>query len=454
MAALLTACGGGDEATSGTTLTLEVPDGAVVTNACSAERLEVSLQSHDAIVDGSPRRMVVMVTCGSGVIRRGGVPVDWQIVEGGGKIDGRATVRSTTDTNGVTEALWTFGTDGPVQTLEARLSPTQHASLTHTLLPRRADPCREPAVTDLGAARVVTGVEVWTRSGSPYATRCASGATCSEAITVAPGARLEMEAGVAVCARRLVVDGQARLVATGSAEEPVHLRLRTGIVLQAAPHGVPGIPSQLRHVYAESNDGIGAAGHPVVIEDSILRRVPAGEADAECPTVALRQHALSGVTPSRVQRTVIDGFGMLPNPWDYGPVCAGLQIEIGDTTPPLQASARILNSLGEGLYFLVAAGARDVAQTQLSQCEVSGSAGIGVFATVPPGADAAPRVTGCNVLGNALAGVVGPGIGATTVDARANWWGDAEGPAGTRGDGVGAGVDATQPLIAPLELGY
>ena len=111
----------------------------------------------------------------------------------------------------------------------------------------------------------------------------------------------------------------------------------------------------------------------------------------------------------------------------------------------LGANARLESTLirgasGDGL--LVA-----TTTAQVLSCEVRESVGNGIV-SYAWGAE----VHNCNVVDNGGAGVTSRL--AYPFDAESNWWGDAAGPTGPNGDGVGATVDYTPWLTAPVTLPY
>jgi hypothetical protein len=155
-----------------------------------------------------------------------------------------------------------------------------------------------------------------------------------------------------------------------------------------------------------------------------------------------------------VVRTTIDGLGSEPSPWDYGYGCPALNIEISSETPPIVVSARVLNSWGPGIGVTIRGPAKDISQTLLTDCEISGSAEVGLYVYADTTADSLPRITACNVFGNAQRAVNNSWSTTMQLDARGNWWGDPAGPQGPLGDGSIGNVDASNPLGAPVNLGY
>lgn len=83
---------------------------------------------------------------------------------------------------------------------------------------------------------------------------------------------------------------------------------------------------------------------------------------------------------------------------------------------------------------------------RILSCEVRDSGGDGIIVL------SGNEVHNCNLVNNA-----GDGVSSwygTPVDAENNWWGDAAGPTGTNGDGVGSGVSYTPWRTTPYVLPY
>jgi hypothetical protein len=329
--------------------------------------------------------------------------------------------------------------------------------VSRTILAARPNPCEAAGGSDLGISHTVSGDETWSKAGSPYRTG---------EVTIPNGALLTIEPGVAVCVSRINIAESGRIVAAGTAAEKIHFGLRDrstlweGMVFQPPSNAISG-SSMFQHAVIENPSGIDASSHPVIVEDTLIRRdsalisalltVQGASGAGWCGTFAIRQHGISGIAPSRMARTVIDGLGGPPGAWDYGPGCPALQIQVSDETPSLVVSARVINSIGPGVGITVRGAAKGVSQTLLTDCEISGSAEIGLLVAAEPAADSLPRMTSCNVFGNAHEGVSNYPQTNMQFDARGNWWGD---PAGPQGDGVFGSVDASSPLAAPLNLGY
>jgi hypothetical protein len=328
--------------------------------------------------------------------------------------------------------------------------------------------CEATGGTNLGGSRTVSADETWTKAGSPYFTQCPTSTPCAGEVTVSNGAVLTIEPGATVCVNKIRVADVSRIIAAGTAVEPIHFGVRDrashweGMAFQP-PSNASAISgaSVLRHTVIENPLAVDVAAHPIIVEDTLIRRDSSvsrqdssGAGVGGCARLAIRQHRLGGIAPSRVVRTIVDGLGSTPGAWDYGYGCPALDIQISDETPPLVVSARVINSWGPGVGITVRGPAKDVSQTLLTDCEISGSAEVGLFVDADASADSLPRLTSCNVFGNAQQGVVGGSNTAMQLDARGNWWGDPAGPLGPAGDRVAGNVDASSPLAAPLQLGY
>lgn len=466
----LAACGGSD---SGTTA-LPLPTGAgtaVGLTSCTPGYL-LTLSSSSALVSDKPRIMRALVNCGSNVEVVPNVAIDWTVTSGGGSVNGSATARTTTAANGTSEVSWLFGSIDAVQSIEARLaeiSPPVHAGLSHTLLVAGPNACEATGGTNMGSSRTVSADETWTKAGSPYFTQCPVSTSCTGEVTVSNGAVLTIDPGVAVCVNKISVADGGRIVAAGTAPEPIHFGVRDrasqweGMAFEppSATSTISGA-SMLRNTVIENPLLVDVAAHPIIVENTLIRRDPSvsredssGAGVGGCARFSIRQHHVPNIAPSRVARTIIDGLGSTPGVWDYGYGCPALDIQISDETPPLVVSARVINSWGPGVGITVRGAAKGVSQTLLTDCEISGSAEVGLFVDAEATADSLPRITSCNVFGNAQQGVVGGGFNPPMqFDARGNWWGDPAGPQGPRGDGSGGNVDAGNPLAAPVNLGY
>jgi hypothetical protein len=431
--------------------------------ACTPDRYILSLLSSSPVAANEPQRMQLLINCGGNVDVVPNVAIDWTVATGGGTVNGTPTTRTTTNASGISEVTWRFGPIDEMQSIEARLTatPSLHAGLSRTVLAVGANPCAAAGGTNVGDSRTISTDETWTKAGSPYF-NCPGSTPCAGEVAVTNGAVLTIEPGVAVCLNKIrAVDG-GRIVAAGTAAERVYIGVRdrsqkwTGIVLEP-PSGGTAITSAslLRHVVIENPESIDVSGHPIFVEDTLVRRDPAvSKGSTVCGTFAIRQHTIAGIPPSRIARTILDGMGSFSWPWDYWYGCPALWIEVTDQSPPLVASARVINSWGPGVGLFVSGAANSASETQLTDCEISGSAEVGLFVSTH-GAASLPVITKCNVFGNASAGIHALYIPQTQkLDVRGNWWGDPVGPQGRQGDGVLGSVDASNPLAAPLNLGY
>lgn len=467
----LAACGGSDNNNS-TALQLPVGGGTPpVLPACTPALYMITLSSSSALARDEPQIMQLLVNCGGNVVVVPNVAVDWTVTSGGGTVNGSTTTRTTTASDGASEVTWRFGSVAEVQTIEARLSdvtPPLHAALSRTVLVAGANPCEAAGGTNLGDRRTISADENWTKARSPYFSQCPPFMACAGEVAVTNGAVLTVEPGVAVCVSKVrAVDG-GRIHAVGTAAERIHFGLRSrssqweGMFLEPPGGGrVISGASEFRHVVIENAARIDVSTHPLIIEDTVVRRDPAvskrpelwGGSVGGCATFTMSQHTLVGIAPSRIARTIFDGMGSAATPWDYGYGCPALLIEISDQTPPLAVSTRVINSWGPGIGMSVRGAARSVAQTRLTDCEVSGSAEVGIFVDAEALADSLPVITACNIFGNASTGI--SAFSPTwKLDARGNWWGDPEGPLGRQGDGIVGVVDTSSPRATPVDLGY
>ena len=121
-----------------------------------------------------------------------------------------------------------------------------------------------------------------------------------------------------------------------------------------------------------------------------------------------------------------------PNPWDYGPA---------------SVSARVLDSIGDGVVVVAPTPFHGGNSVEFGGCEVSSSGGHGIVIASHP-----VKASGCNLFGNDGNAIVNRS--AVSVSAIGNWWGDPAGPMGPSGDGVSGNVDFSNPASAPASLAY
>lgn len=443
--------------------------GSQLVSGCAPDRYWLTLSLSPAVVGDQPRTARLLVNCGGNVAVVANAAIDWTVTAGGGSVNGSTTARTTTASDGTSEVSWRFGSGDEVQSIEARLnevSPSLHAALSHTVLAAGPNPCEASGGTDLGENHTVSTDTSWTRAGSPYF-QCPDSMPCAGEVTVSGGAVLTIEPGVAICVNKIRTADAGRIVAAGTRDKPVHFGVRNrasewgGLVFQGPVFGSSfSGASILRHTVIENPSGIDVSAHPVLVEDTLIRRdsalIVALAALQESgagggPTFAIGQHRIDGIPPSHVVRTVIDAFGGPPGAWDYGPGSPAVRLEISAATVPLVISARVINSQGPGVEIVVG-GLANGNETLLTNCEISGSAEMGLYVNADPAAASLSRIRSCNVFGNAGAGV--ENYTPMQLDARGNWWGDPTGPLGPKGDGAFGRVDASDPLAAPVDLGY
>ena len=448
----LAACGGGSDTTAP-----PPPVGSGVplaSSPCTNDSYALYLSPYGPVT-GDRRFMSSVLRCS-----RGGnpavpsvadpVPIDWTVTDGGGSILGQSMIRFITDSEGSTNVIWDFGSSSSVQSIEARfngVSPSVHASVSYTVLVPGPNRCEAAGGTDLGAGRTISSNETWTKTGSPYFT--------AGEVNVTNGAALTIEPGATICVNKIVAKDGSRLVASGTASEPIYFGVRSradhwkGLELQAPALGATmSGPSVVTHTVIENATDVKALAHPIVVEDTLMRRVAPAARNEHCAVFSIQQHSLASIEPSRVLRTVIDGLGDNGAGDDYF-ACPSLSIPISDSFP-LVVSARVINSRGHGVDLNPYAKVPTAGQTRLINCEISGSVYSGLRA-YSAGPVHSVQLTSCNVAGNLGPGVV---IFSEQLDARGNWWGDPAGPVGPKGDGVLGYVDAGNPLSAPVVLGY
>ena len=453
----LAACGGGSDTTPSPQAGGSAGPSAPI--ACTGGRYSVDLGSSSGPSTGEPRIVRASLTCWRGNYgsRVAGLPIDWTVTNGGGSIGGQSTVQTVTDVSGSATVTWDFGSSGGVQSIEARFngaSPSVHASVSHTVLVPDPNRCEAPGGTDLGSGRTISSAETWTKAASPYFT--------TGEVMVTNGAALIIEPGATICVNKIVAKDAGRVVASGTAGEPIYFGIRNradhwkGFDLQPPANGVAmSGPSVFTHAVIENASEVKVLAHPIVVEDSLMRRVLPAARTSHCATFLIRQHSVAGIEASRVVRTVIDGLGggdiAWWSPWDYGG-CSALVVWISDSSP-LVVSARVINSRAGGVQLFFDGFAADANHTLLTNCEISGSASNGLLSGYNGQAQSSPRVTSCNIFGNAGVGVH-QSEQQPQLAAHGNWWGDPAGAQGPKGDGVFGNVDASNPLAAPVVLGY
>ncbi len=284
---------------------------------CTLDRYVLLFYSPTGPFTGEPRVMRAALDCvGKGVA---GAAIDWTVTAGDGSIDGSRTVRTLTDSSGVAEVTWSIGPTEATQALEAAynggLKPLRGA-VTYTRIDVGPNRCEATGGTDLGTGRTVSASETWTKAQSPYFTQCTTTAACAGEVLVTNGAVLTIEPGVAACVNRISVEEAGRVVAAGTAAEPIHFGVRnradhwSGLELRTpSTNPAPTETSVIKHAVIENALDIKVPGHPIVIEDTVMRRVAPASRTDRCTNFSIRQHAIANVEPSRVLRTVVDGLG-------------------------------------------------------------------------------------------------------------------------------------------------
>lgn len=188
-----------------------------------------------------------------------------------------------------------------------------------------------------------------------------------------------------------------------------------GIVLDDAPS--PG--SYLTNVRIENVQTALAvwtsANHPVVIDSAVFRNNGAA---------AWLYAADSRISHTRVDTTV------------YGDPA----VRVAGQNRTIE-SLLIRGTLGKGL-------AVDSRTVQVLSCEIRDSGGDGIQLS-----DDSTVVHNCNLVNNGGVGI-SVADASYTANVENNWWGDAAGPTGPNGDGVGASLDYTTWRTSPYTLPY
>ena len=120
---------------------------------------------------------------------------------------------------------WNFGSGSDIQAFEVRyndVSPSVHASVSHTILVPGPNRCEAAGGTDLGIGRTISSDETWTKAASPYFTTCAVGMACTGEVSLTNGAVLTIEPGTTICVNKILAKDAGRIVAAGTAGEPIY----------------------------------------------------------------------------------------------------------------------------------------------------------------------------------------------------------------------------------------
>jgi hypothetical protein len=191
--------------------------------------------------------------------------------------------------------------------------------------------------------------------------------------------------------------------------------------------GAPGDTSYLTNVVLSHSDGPYRTGswsyrpvlamdsHPLVIDSSVVRQM-------RRYGVALQSAG------SRFSRSVVDTAG--GDVWQAA-------VELGASTTFEGSLVRSATGIGAQITG---------ADVTVSASEITTSGSHGVYVTTATGV----LINDCNIFDNAGNGV--ENVTGVVVDATNNWWGDADGPTGTSGDGVSADVNYTPWATAPFTI--
>jgi hypothetical protein len=247
-------------------------------------------------------------------------------------------------------------------------------------------------------------------------------------VTVGPGGSLRPQPGARLFFRPnlgITFNG-GRLLARGTQADPVLFTADDpamgwrGIDLQGTPSSVSFLTnSRVEHVNYWYRGVMTDTSHAVVIDSTVFRQVG--------------QAAVLLAYGSRLSRSRVD------------------------TTLNAYAPAVVLASNARLESTLVRASSQDgvrvyAPSVQVISCEVRETVGNGI--EVRNAVYGTTEIGSCNLVYNGGLGIVTDYEYSVSVDAEGSWWGDAAGPTGTNGDGVGAAVDYTPWLTAPYTLPY
>jgi len=344
-----------------------------------------------------------------------GATMSWSVASGGGTL---SAASSTTDGGGHASAQWTLGSVVGPQTVTATAGipggGTTSVTFQATATAATPAPACGPGGTDHAGGFVTTNL-TWDATGNPHRVHGSielTGAT----LTVGPGTLVCFDTGAGIIGR-----AGTRVVAVGTAAAPIRFTAIDSTVpwFDFQLGGDPTDTSYFVHTRIEfSSQGI-LSHQPVVLDSTVIRQ-------STYDGLSL----VTGAEGSRILRSRIDTT-----------LASSIAVEIGASD--VLFSSAVHGSAGEGIDI---AASIVLTNITLDHCEVTGSALQGLR-TVP-----SITIHNCNFVGNGGNGV--ESVLANLVDATDNWWGDAGGPFGPAGDGVGVAVSYTPFLTAPVGLGY
>ncbi len=238
----------------------------------------------------------------------------------------------------------------------------------------------------------------------------------------------------------VTVDGSARidfehgrLLSMGTAADPVRFGPAStgqtwhGLYL----YGNPGDTSYVRNTIIEY---AGRAGW----EDVAVTGT--GEAPLVIDSTVIRQSAtralVLGAQGSRITRSVIDTTHSTPS--------GVAAVELTDASTSMHGTV-VRGAAGVGVFV-----ANDEVTVDSSEITLSGMEGMQIGDSFYLSDPATVTVEYCNFVDNAGIGM--ENFHSVTMDATNNWWGDADGPEGANGDGVGANITFDPWLGAAVSI--
>jgi hypothetical protein len=383
--------------------------------------IAISAGDHQTAAPGQPLpdSLEVLYTDGTGA------PVAGQAIEWStGIISGSMAPQSSlTGANGKARSQWTLGSGTPTESATAAVNlgfgggPSVNFAATAAGAPPVT--CASPG----GKTEVSVGVSTtWTKADNPH--------LMSSKVSVLGGAVLTIEPGALVCAGPhvlLEVDADnsgAKVMAVGTAAEPIRFEAADPAINWTGM-SITG-PTQLTWTRIDRADRAVFAGMDAVIDHTLVTRY------GDIGIWLAGFNRTTGLVTGSITNSIVEHYAGPTNTQNIG-------IYLSDTDAGFVIHHVSVQAAG-------AIGILIRGSVSLSDCDVSFGSGVGISLQ-----SATPlTVSNCNFVNNVGNGVESNG---SVANAQGNWWGDAAGPTGPNGDGIGPSVDASNFLAAPAALG-